>query len=179
MIRRPPRSTPLYSSAASDVYKRQRWRHSFLCIVSSVTIKPCGPRRVKHHHRRDCGRLNSSSTIYPALSHAYDTASPLPCPPVLFSLKHRPENQSSVLLGAICYFTVYRAGLLTVEVLGERQLLELCVLDGAFCRCKSTVWLATVCTVDITPVHGFVAQRDRPGASNKQTFLLRPASGCM
>ena len=31
MIRRPPRSTPLYSSAASDVYKRQelgyeRWR---------------------------------------------------------------------------------------------------------------------------------------------------------
>ena len=25
MIRRPPRSTPLYSSAASDVYKRQDW----------------------------------------------------------------------------------------------------------------------------------------------------------
>src|SRR5660397_291923 len=25
MIRRPPRSTPLYSSAASDVYKRQHW----------------------------------------------------------------------------------------------------------------------------------------------------------
>src|SRR5660398_296312 len=25
MIRRPPRSTPLYSSAASDVYKRQQW----------------------------------------------------------------------------------------------------------------------------------------------------------
>src|SRR5665647_3022809 len=28
MIRRPPRSTPLYSSAASDVYKRQRPRRS-------------------------------------------------------------------------------------------------------------------------------------------------------
>src|SRR5450759_4965293 len=27
MIRRPPRSTPLYSSAASDVYKRQREAH--------------------------------------------------------------------------------------------------------------------------------------------------------
>src|SRR5660397_282947 len=27
MIRRPPRSTPLYSSAASDVYKRQGHRH--------------------------------------------------------------------------------------------------------------------------------------------------------
>ena len=25
MIRRPPRSTPLYSSAASDVYKRQEY----------------------------------------------------------------------------------------------------------------------------------------------------------
>src|SRR5665647_3714373 len=30
MIRRPPRSTPLYSSAASDVYKRQVIRGSFL-----------------------------------------------------------------------------------------------------------------------------------------------------
>ena len=28
MIRRPPRSTPLYSSAASDVYKRQRYYNS-------------------------------------------------------------------------------------------------------------------------------------------------------
>ena len=27
MIRRPPRSTPLYSSAASDVYKRQGYIH--------------------------------------------------------------------------------------------------------------------------------------------------------
>ena len=30
MIRRPPRSTPLYSSAASDVYKRQR----VICVSS-------------------------------------------------------------------------------------------------------------------------------------------------
>src|SRR5660397_265850 len=37
MIRRPPRSTPLYSSAASDVYKRQ-------CVFSKKTCnqpKPC------------------------------------------------------------------------------------------------------------------------------------------
>src|SRR5450759_5582264 len=27
MLRRPPRSTPLYSSAASDVYKRQAYSH--------------------------------------------------------------------------------------------------------------------------------------------------------
>ena len=32
MIRRPPRSTPLYSSAASDVYKRQCLYYS-LCII--------------------------------------------------------------------------------------------------------------------------------------------------
>src|SRR5660397_259331 len=31
MIRRPPRSTPLYSSAASDVYKRQG-TNSILCF---------------------------------------------------------------------------------------------------------------------------------------------------
>src|SRR5674476_477355 len=30
MIRRPPRSTPLYSSAASDVYKRQDLRYAFM-----------------------------------------------------------------------------------------------------------------------------------------------------
>src|SRR5660397_284803 len=35
MIRRPPRSTPLYSSAASDVYKRQSPDHSILVL-------PCG-----------------------------------------------------------------------------------------------------------------------------------------
>src|SRR5674476_1163880 len=54
MIRRPPRSTPLYSSAASDVYKRQDeahrdqpggWRHCRLpgdvpCAGASVLLKP-------------------------------------------------------------------------------------------------------------------------------------------
>src|SRR5660398_161135 len=36
MIRRPPRSTPLYSSAASDVYKRQHTIHA-----SKVDCKGC------------------------------------------------------------------------------------------------------------------------------------------
>ena len=31
MIRRPPRSTPLYSSAASDVYKRQHGNYWIYC----------------------------------------------------------------------------------------------------------------------------------------------------
>src|SRR5450759_1138323 len=40
MIRRPPRSTPLYSSAASDVYKRQSLRNIvlfslFLAVVNT------------------------------------------------------------------------------------------------------------------------------------------------
>src|SRR5674476_212858 len=35
MIRRPPRSTPLYSSAASDVYKRQVF---LLLILAAVAV---------------------------------------------------------------------------------------------------------------------------------------------
>ena len=38
MIRRPPRSTPLYSSAASDVYKRQ-WHQWCLPYGNPTTIK--------------------------------------------------------------------------------------------------------------------------------------------
>src|SRR5660397_228514 len=38
MIRRPPRSTPLYSSAASDVYKRQT-QHS-VAALRSIGIQP-------------------------------------------------------------------------------------------------------------------------------------------
>ena len=42
MIRRPPRSTPLYSSAASDVYKRQQ--RPIACITGTLLLK----RRRKH-----------------------------------------------------------------------------------------------------------------------------------
>src|SRR5660397_298302 len=41
MIRRPPRSTPLYSSAASDVYKRQVVTNpNCTTIMMAVTLKP-------------------------------------------------------------------------------------------------------------------------------------------
>ena len=45
MIRRPPRSTPLYSSAASDVYKRQAyaWERVFLSAATTTTYG---------HHKR-------------------------------------------------------------------------------------------------------------------------------
>ena len=41
MIRRPPRSTPLYSSAASDVYKRQVLANDYtlpIIVVSKVLM---------------------------------------------------------------------------------------------------------------------------------------------
>ena len=37
MIRRPPRSTPLYSSAASDVYKRQMTA-GFMAVTMEVVV---------------------------------------------------------------------------------------------------------------------------------------------
>ncbi|GAB5837113.1 hypothetical protein JMUB7551_28710 [Staphylococcus aureus] len=40
MIRRPPRSTPLYSSAASDVYKRQDIDEAITHFKEAVTIDP-------------------------------------------------------------------------------------------------------------------------------------------
>ena len=49
MIRRPPRSTPLYSSAASDVYKRQ-------VDVSQLLKVDCllNPALLAFHHRLRC-----------------------------------------------------------------------------------------------------------------------------
>ena len=45
MIRRPPRSTPLYSSAASDVYKRQV---NVTAAVSAIGLGICGFLLVVH-----------------------------------------------------------------------------------------------------------------------------------
>ena len=50
MIRRPPRSTPLYSSAASDVYKRQEYGQYF-----RTGIRP--------HDRRHAGRIGRSACV--------------------------------------------------------------------------------------------------------------------
>ena len=40
MIRRPPRSTPKPSSAASDVYKRQQWNAAFDAGMAAALGKP-------------------------------------------------------------------------------------------------------------------------------------------
>ena len=42
MIRRPPRSTPLYSSAASDVYKRQPSGNVTVCAGDSLQLTASG-----------------------------------------------------------------------------------------------------------------------------------------
>src|SRR5660398_84418 len=47
MIRRPPRSTPLYSSAASDVYKRQG--------PDRPLLDPLWQRRTFHHSQKLLG----------------------------------------------------------------------------------------------------------------------------
>src|SRR5665647_128360 len=43
MIRQPPRSTPLYSSAASDVYKRQLWNTWCHEISEQTGLIDAGP----------------------------------------------------------------------------------------------------------------------------------------
>src|SRR5674476_6460 len=51
MIRRPPRSTPLYSSAASDVYKRQPQFSSGVIITVSPSARltpPWGQGRLRY-----------------------------------------------------------------------------------------------------------------------------------
>ena len=52
MIRRPPRSTPLYSSAASDVYKRQIMASAQPTRSGGVTSPATGPRHANNPPRR-------------------------------------------------------------------------------------------------------------------------------
>src|SRR3546814_1561954 len=62
MIRRPPRSTPLYSSAASDVYKRQVWERS---------TKPSSPEYRSHCITRTLSLIHISEPMrHPRISYA-------------------------------------------------------------------------------------------------------------
>src|SRR5660397_116285 len=51
MIRRPPRSTPLYSSAASDVYKRQTQTNKELLLFSGFLDKDFNYRKLHFRTR--------------------------------------------------------------------------------------------------------------------------------
>ena len=59
MIRRPPRSTPLYSSAASDVYKRQSLHNKKLlsdkvATIASIIAKDKKIRKLVHAFQLKC-----------------------------------------------------------------------------------------------------------------------------
>src|SRR5660397_264900 len=84
MIRRPPRSTPLYSSAASDVYKRQ---------ASTRTSRPLGP---------PLGADRASGLVRPAsrpvsYTHlrAHETKANLVCRLLLEKKKHTKKKKST------------------------------------------------------------------------------------
>ena len=59
MIRRPPRSTPLYSSAASDVYKRQVWHVVVPVIAGASALVSAGAALVE----TDMKRIIAYSTV--------------------------------------------------------------------------------------------------------------------
>eukprot|EP00826_Nyctotherus_ovalis_P010213 TRINITY_DN12713_c0_g2_i18.p1 TRINITY_DN12713_c0_g2~~TRINITY_DN12713_c0_g2_i18.p1 ORF type:complete len:120 (-),score=45.12 TRINITY_DN12713_c0_g2_i18:3-341(-) len=64
MIRRPPRSTPLYSSAASDVYKRQYQRRVHGDIISmQITIKTVTGRKIDLNVDDDTTVLQIKQTL--------------------------------------------------------------------------------------------------------------------
>ena len=58
MIRRPPRSTPLYSSAASDVYKRQ--------LKAYLAHYPSGKTSAGHHATRIAPPTTTTTVAYQA-----------------------------------------------------------------------------------------------------------------
>src|SRR5660397_1360 len=62
MIRRPPRSTPLYSSAASDVYKRQGVEHAVLHLLYS---------RFWHKVLFDLGHVSSEEPFRKLFNQGY------------------------------------------------------------------------------------------------------------
>ena len=59
MIRRPPRSTPLYSSAASDVYKRQRKDVTAKCYGGDVSRK----RKLLEKQKRGKKRMKQIGNV--------------------------------------------------------------------------------------------------------------------
>src|SRR5660397_41472 len=90
MIRRPPRSTPLYSSAASDVYKRQVFSFGLSILLSSgiililCSIPTAGPNQRSLIHSPlfsliaggeiDAQLLRGSEEIILILRHFHGTA---------------------------------------------------------------------------------------------------------
>src|SRR5450759_500245 len=62
MIRRPPRSTPLYSSAASDVYKRQglRFKSDWLSYTDFIFLKSAELSNISSRYADSNGETSTS-----------------------------------------------------------------------------------------------------------------------
>src|SRR5660398_111469 len=107
MMRRPPRSTPLYSSAASDVYKRQIWCWMFFPVLLS-SIK------------------SAAISVSPIISSSSRTASS-PASVVIFAPRNssiRRRSKSSL----IPPFFGAPNGFSPPEVKDRQQLAFLCIL---------------------------------------------------
>src|SRR5665647_2508241 len=73
MIRRPPRSTPLYSSAASDVYKRQaQWRHDTLRPGAVALDAQRGPAVTEDAQAAEAPRAVDAGILERAPEHDFD-----------------------------------------------------------------------------------------------------------
>src|SRR5660398_138648 len=114
MIRRPPRSTPLYSSAASDVYKRQLWptdpNPAEPCPRAHQSDKHRGLQRTEPKGQLECSDLHrhlsllacpSSSSLSVQIRSAGDKGSPLPLPCSLFPLHTTPSEEDGRPWGKI------------------------------------------------------------------------------
>src|SRR5660398_25360 len=73
MIRRPPRSTPLYSSAASDVYKRQSMRSVQLLEIAVLELLGHDrlDKNVLFHPNAGCHRFYCSSSRPPSACSSF------------------------------------------------------------------------------------------------------------
>ena len=91
MIRRPPRSTRVRSSAASDVYKRQRFHRPIPqpLLPAERNLFPGQslmggreiPLRLRHRFRRRCLLLSFGGSIFPSRHGCPSFRSyPYPCP---------------------------------------------------------------------------------------------------
>src|SRR5660398_96197 len=93
MIRRPPRSTPLYSSAASDVYKRQ-------CIAKSVGFYTSTRSHSPSLSRRDQPRdLSCGAGRRAGLHRPWEPEQPCFLPPRSRWRKEPPTDWTQDLLG--------------------------------------------------------------------------------
>eukprot|EP00826_Nyctotherus_ovalis_P039231 TRINITY_DN3753_c0_g1_i26.p1 TRINITY_DN3753_c0_g1~~TRINITY_DN3753_c0_g1_i26.p1 ORF type:complete len:108 (+),score=18.18 TRINITY_DN3753_c0_g1_i26:25-324(+) len=94
MIRRPPRSTPLYSSAASDVYKRQVWMMTGIQLVMLyVKSKKCSQNNLNRPYNHDTLYVihKDRVTLFTRSRPAPPLRLPYASPVLLLSLIHISE----------------------------------------------------------------------------------------